>query len=227
MLLYPLGSSDSLRYAVTKLRLCGVPIIDHPSPDVTHVLLDVPYRPIDDLDQVLQSLPDHVILISGRLPERFLTRPHIDLLQDEGYLWKNAALTAVCALRCVPPIPKDSNVLVIGWGRIGKHLIRLLSSLNVHTTLLSHSAIHRVEAQSFGIQTGLLSNYHTVFNTAPYPIQLPEAARNAVKVDLASVDGLSGDDVIHARGLPNLLAPESSGQLIAETILNNIKEVRL
>ena len=40
-----------------------------------------------------------------------------------------------------------------------------------------------------------------------------------MKIDLASEKGLGGEDVIWARGLPGIHAPESSGRLIAETCL--------
>jgi hypothetical protein len=40
-----------------------------------------------------------------------------------------------------------------------------------------------------------------------------------VKIELASSPGLEGDDVIEALGLPGKYAPETSGKLIARTIL--------
>ena len=38
------------------------------------------------------------------------------------------------------------------------------------------------------------------------------------KLDLASIQGIPGQDVIWARGLPEKDAPESSGKLIADAI---------
>ena len=40
-----------------------------------------------------------------------------------------------------------------------------------------------------------------------------------LKIELASVSGMEGDDVIIARGLPGIWAPETSGRLIARTVL--------
>ena len=40
-----------------------------------------------------------------------------------------------------------------------------------------------------------------------------------MKIDLASVKGMEGGDVIWARGLPGKDAPESSGVLIGKTVL--------
>ena len=60
-------------------------------------------------------------------------------------------------------------------------------------------------------------------NTVPAMV-LPEAPGTALKIDLASTSGIGGNDVVQAKGLPGLLAPESSGALIAQTVIQWIKE---
>ena len=46
-----------------------------------------------------------------------------------------------------------------------------------------------------------------------------------VKLELASSPGMEGSDIIQARGLPGKMAPESSGKLIARTVLRlGVKE---
>lgn len=75
----------------------------------------------------------------------------------------------------------------------------------------------------------LLPEIRLLVNTAPAKVlsrgQL-SLCRSCVKIDLASQPGLEGTDVITARGLPGRYAPESSGKLIAETILRLTKEVK-
>ena len=66
-------------------------------------------------------------------------------------------------------------------------------------------------------------NYRLIINTVPAMV-LPSAPGTALKMDLASVQGIAGRDVVWARGLPGLLAPESSGALIAQVITQWIKE---
>jgi hypothetical protein len=61
-------------------------------------------------------------------------------------------------------------------------------------------------------------NYKIIFNTAPQMV-LPESPAGILKIDLASVPGLGGRDVIRARQLPGLRAPYSSGKLIAQTVI--------
>ena len=69
--------------------------------------------------------------------------------------------------------------------------------------------------------------FRLIFNTAPAPVLtvgVTKQYRNCVKIDLASRKGLAGGDVVWARGLPGIYAPESSGRLIADTFLRLIKE---
>jgi hypothetical protein len=47
---------------------------------------------------------------------------------------------------------------------------------------------------------------------------------DCVKIDLASIQGIYGSDVIHARGLPGKQTPESSGILIANTIIRLLRK---
>lgn len=69
----------------------------------------------------------------------------------------------------------------------------------------------------------ILSQYSLLYNTVP---DLPFVwdLSQIIAVDLASAPGMQGDNVIIARGLPGKYAPESSGRLIAETILRFYKE---
>ena len=68
-----------------------------------------------------------------------------------------------------------------------------------------------------------LRRFRVIFNTVPAPLlnreQLAFCRQDCLKLELASVSGMEGDDVLVARGLPGKFAPESSGNLIADTIL--------
>ena len=66
-------------------------------------------------------------------------------------------------------------------------------------------------------------DFRLIINTVPAMV-LPKVPGTALKIDLASQPGMGGNDIIWAKGLPGLLAPESSGELIAQTILQWIKE---
>ncbi len=238
-LLYPVGSTEALRTAVSILHKEGVPLIDHPAPEITHLLLDVPSFAPDgslrgggDVERVLERLPTEVIVVGGSLNHPALQNHRtVDFLQDQSYLADNAVITAHCALSVAAPLLKttltDTSVLVIGWGRIGKCLAKLLNGIGADVTVAARKETDRAMLRALGYQavdlSGPLSPYGLIFSTVPAPIFTGKST-NGIQIDLASKRGLSGKDVIWARGLPGIHAPESSGRCIAETFLRLCKE---
>ena len=232
-LFYPMGNTPGCLRAAEALKGCGIAMTDHPSQEVTHLLLDVPgfspdgsLRGGGELAELLRRLPETVTIVSGKIPAAYSRWRCMDLLLDEGYLWENAAITAQCAVqlaaRRMGGIFRGQTALVIGWGRIGKHLCRLLTGLGAQVFLISRSDAHRAEAESFGIRTEPKYDCRVVFNTAP-GITLDEEAFTGLKIELASTPGFRGEDVLEARGLPGIYAPEQSGTLIAKTILRKLE----
>ena len=62
--------------------------------------------------------------------------------------------------------------------------------------------------------------FDVVYNTAPASVLFAgECREDAVLIDLSSTEGIFGNGVIRARGLPGKDAPEDSGALIAKTVL--------
>lgn len=247
MLVYTVGTTDACRYAAVYLAQAGIGFVDHPSPEVTHLLLDVPsfgangmLRSGGDLKEVLEMLPPEITVVGGNLIHPALDDHQvIDLLKDAEYLAVNAAITADCALRVAAPFLKstfaDSPVLIIGWGRIGKCLGQLLKAMGSDVTIAARKESDRamIRALNFnavdmvGLSDGL-SNCRLIFNTVPEMILHKEqlaACEDCVKIDLASKPGMEGNNVIWARGLPGVHTPESSGRLIAKTFLRLIGEV--
>lgn len=242
-LIYPAGATKACQVAARLLVQEGVPVTDHVTPEATHVLLDVPSFQADgqlrgggSLSELLHALPERIALIGGNIPDLYPVA--IDLLKDETYVTENAAITAECAImlaeREIPFVLRGSPVLIIGWGRIGKHLAHTLKALGAKAAVLSTSEAHRAEAVSFGLRTlqvqelpASIAQFRVIFNTAPamiIPKALSEKCVDCLKMDLASKPGIAGDDVIRANGLPGVHAPESSGKLIAQTILRLIQE---
>lgn len=244
-LFYPIGSTAACSFAAAYLNKCGILLTDHPSPEVTHLLLDVPSFAPDgtlrgggDLKSILRMLPAGITVAGGNLASPVLEGYQtLDLLKDEGYLAKNAAITAECALQTAAQHMEqtfaDSTVLVVGWGRIGKCLSRLLKSIGAKVSVAARKASDRAMLQALGFQTvdtdnlgKRLPEYTVVFNTVPYPVFRIEETRSigCLLVELASKPGFLNDNIIIARGLPGTLAPRSSGKLIADTILHLHKE---
>ena len=233
MLLYPIGTTAACRYAAAFLKNQGATLVDHPTPEVTHLLLDIPSFASDgslrgggDLNAILRTLPPDTTIIGGNLGSNY--KNSIDLLTDEGYLASNAAITAECALQVTAPYLKttfaESPVLILGWGRIGKCLSKLLSDMGCPVTVAARNSRDRAMLEALGYKStdfsqvpGILNRYKVLLNTVP---DLPLHIHNEtiIAIDLASYPGMRGDHVIQARGLPGKYAPESSGKLIADTI---------
>lgn len=248
-LIYPVGSTEACRFAASFLASAGVPLVDHPSPEVTHLLLDVPsfasvgiLRGGEDVRRLLSMLPPDITVMGGNLEDPSLsTYQKIDLLKSSRYLALNAAITADCALQVAAPLLKttfaDTPVLILGWGRIGKCLGQLLKGTGCHVAIAARKECDRAMAEALGFEAvdylsigKALPKIRLIFNTVPEMVltegQL-SACKDCIKIDLASQPGMEGEDVVIARGLPGIYAPKSSGKLIAQTILNHIKEASL
>jgi dipicolinate synthase subunit A len=121
-------------------------------------------------------------------------------------------------------------VLITGGGRIAQCLAQLLKALGADVVLLVRRQEQRALLSALGFETEtpdfpeyILSRFRVIFNTVPAPIlsarALGHCRPECLKIELASVNGLEGDDIIIARGLPGIWAPETSGRLIARTVL--------
>ena len=111
---------------------------------------------------------------------------------------------------------------------IGKCLAKLLHALGACVTVAARKESRRVMIEALGyrslpIEKIRSEDFRLIINTVPAMV-LPEAHGTALKIDLATIPGIAGRDILQARGLPGLLAPESSGSLIAQTIIQWIKE---
>lgn len=237
---YCAGSNRALYYAVAFLMEEGAVFLPCPDHTVTHLLLPIPSFEKDgsikgggDLSEILAQLPKTVTVIGGNLKRPELNEYEVlDLLEDPWYLARNASITAHCtlefALEKLPVTLEKCPVLVVGWGRIGKCLAKLLHGLGACVTVAARKESRRVMIDALGYHSCSMEdirteNYRLIINTVPAMV-LPNAPGTGLKIDLASTPGIGGKDVLQARGLPALLAPESSGALIAQLITHWIKE---
>ena len=245
MLIYPLGKTPACRFCGSVLEASGISLVDHPTPEITHLLLDVPafaddgsLRSGGSLTDLLRMLPPEITVVGGNLKHPALESYGVlDFLQDEGYLAANAAITAECALQVAAQqmqcVFAGLPVLVIGWGRIGKCLGQLLSSIGARVTFAARKKSDLAMLRALGYRAvamdhirEALGKQRLVFNTAPARIlsETETSGPSCLYVDLASVPGMEGPRVIHARGLPGMHKPESTGVLMAQTFLRLSRE---
>lgn len=246
ILFFPVGTTQACNYASDFLRQYGISLTDHPTPEVTHLLLDVPsFDPKGNLRDgtsakaILERIPPSVTVVGGNLTHPVLNGYKcLDLLNDAFYLAQNASITAECAVQAAAPhlatTWSDTPTLIIGWGRIGKCLSLLLHKMGADVTVAVKkeadlAMVRALQMQSTPIEEidAAPSKYRLLFNTVPESIISEEELsrfQNCVKIELASKPGLEGSGIVHAKGLPGIYAPESSGKLITSTIMRLLKE---
>ncbi len=136
-----------------------------------------------------------------------------------------------------------SRSLVVGFGRIGKILSKMLKALGSSVTVCARrpSDFAYIEALGYRAKnTAALSvvhGYDLVFNTVPALIFDEKLLGNTDKatllIDLASLPGgvdfesarALGIDAFRALSLPGKCAPKTAGEIIKKTVFSIIEEV--
>ncbi len=136
-----------------------------------------------------------------------------------------------------------SRSLVVGFGRIGKILAKMLASLGSSVTVCARKPRDFAYIEALGYRAkntaslSVIHGYDLIFNTVPALIfdeaLLKNTDRSALIIDLASLPGgvdfesarALGIDARRALGLPGKCAPKSAGEIIKKTVFSIIEEV--
>lgn len=223
--------TPALEAARNRLRCRGVCFTD--SAQEAEYLL----YPIPTTLQMLQECTTDQVVIGGNLHFLNDSISRIDLLTDADYLCANAAITAEAALATVLQNLRQeaarANILILGWGRIGKCLTHQLDHLNANVTVYARRDTDRAMLQALGYRAAdrdelrrKLGRFHCIINTIPAPLLDAGDAQairpDCLKLELASGVWLPGDDVVIAHGLPGKCKPEAAGALIARIVANHL-----
>lgn len=135
----------------------------------------------------------------------------------------------------------NSNTLVLGYGRCGKVLCDKLKGIGANVTVCTRNPIDLALSESLGYNIIPFSRvkryagkFQFIFNTIPAPVLtsscLNKINQKTVIIDIASVPG--GTDFNYAKkkginaklclGIPGKTAACSSGEILAEAILNKL-----
>lgn len=176
-----------------------------------------------------------------------------DYFDSEELKIKNAYLTAEgavsLAMNELDIALAGSRTAVVGYGRIGKFLARMLVSLDSDVTVAARKPTDLAYAAGFGLDTLKitardgrsslcdLADCHVIFNTAPHWVfdgsVLSELSSDTLIIDLASAPGgvdpeaakKYGIRVISALGLPGKYAPMTAGRFVGEAIAELIPKI--
>ena len=193
--------------------------------------------PVPTKLEMLHGCTTDQTVIGGHLDFLNENVARLDLLKDPYYLAANAAITAEAALgivlmelRCAID---QANILILGWGRIGKCLTHQLHHLNANVTVYARKDADRAMLRALGYHPSTreelgrgLGRYCCVINTIPAAVLTEEEGtrlrRDALKLELASGVWLPGKDVVIGHGLPAKSKSAAAGALIADTIIYHL-----
>lgn len=206
------------------------------------------------VSELLQKLSQGTIVLAGKCDKKLLKSAEnkglsvIDYFEREDLQILNAIPTAEGAIQIameeIPYTVHSSKCLVLGNGRIGKILAKMLYGIGADVTIAARKSRDRLQAFSFGIKSIPVCNlyeeigrFDIIFNTIPSLMidsdMLTRTGRNTLIIDLASRPGgvdfesarKMGIKVIWALSLPGKVAPDTAGDIIGKTILNILEEL--
>ena len=193
------------------------------------------------------------ILIAGNISEdvKKLAKSYniqmIDVMKSEKLAVLNTIATAEGTIELMiantDTIIFDSNVLILGFGRVAKTLANRLKGLVKSITCASRENDELAWIEVYGYEKldlkdfvkcqeskKCLENYNVIINTIPFMIldaeKLQYVNKEVLLIDLASNPGgidkeetkKQGLKLIHALGLPGKVAPKSSAKFIKDII---------
>ncbi|WP_326907170.1 dipicolinate synthase subunit DpsA [Sedimentibacter sp. MB31-C6] len=245
----PVSLNEAIEYA---------DVIIAPLPFSTdNINVNAPFsNEVIQIDKVFNLISEKQMIMGGKFSiehEKKLKKRNLksaDYFKREEMQILNAIPTAEGAIQVameeMPATLHNSNVIVLGFGRIGKILSKMLYGIgaNVHVEARNYNDLAWIKNYSYiPIHLKELKTYlprmNVVFNTIPQMILNKELLKcinsNCIIIDLASKPG--GVDLeaakeleiktITALGLPGKVAPVSAATVIKDTIYNIIEELEV
>jgi dipicolinate synthase subunit A len=149
------------------------------------------------------------------------------------------------AMERLPITLHGSEAFVVGFGRTGVTLGRVLHALGARTTVVARSPAQRARALEMGLRAVSFAEFpehihraDVIFNTVPALVLTAELLRRSrpglLIIDLASGPGGTdfaaaerlGITALLAPGLPGKVAPKTAGRLLAVTIAEYLTGAR-
>lgn len=204
------------------------------------------FENISPKNRILAGRCDHKIKAMAENHRIMLT----DYLCREELATLNAIPTAEGAIQIAMEETDftihSSRCLVIGNGRIGKVLSKMIHGIGAEVTVASRKKGDQAYSFAMGYNYSSISSlgdkmseFDIVFNTVPTLILdfdlLAKMKNGVLIIDLASKPGgvdfgearRRGIKVIWALSLPGKVAPDTAGDIICNTILNILEETEV
>jgi dipicolinate synthase subunit A len=203
--------------------------------------LNAPYaeKPMT-LEELARLIPPDMPIFGGLPGRAFEGHKVFDYAGSEGFLIVNAALTAESAVALaaleLPIALLGAKTLVVGFGRIGRTLARLLVAFGCKVSVAARRAGDRAYARTLGCAALDIAGiaqagpFDAVFNTVPARIlearELDALGAGCLLMELASAPGGFNPDaarargirVVQALGLPGKYSPLAAAQAILDAV---------
>lgn len=150
------------------------------------------------------------------------------------------------AMRETPHTLWRSHCLILGYGKIGKTLSKMLNGIGAFADVcvrkkrdIALCGAMGTEGFDYSELLKKIQKYDVIFNTVPAPVlgekELKCVKDGALVIDLASKPGgvdfdvaeKLGKRIIWALSLPGKVAPKTAGEFIAEAITDSIRETEV
>lgn len=220
------------------------------------LMLNAPYWPADrsrDMGQFLEDVGKTALVLGGgfspEVKKAFARRElrFIDLMERDDLAQANAVPTAegavAMAMERMDITLSGSRSCVVGCGRCGRALARLLAAMGSRVTVTARrpEQLDWIARQGWEpLDTGHLAQqahrWDVLFNTVPALVVdqgvLDALDPRALVIDLASAPGGTdfsaaaqrGISAVLAPGLPGLVAPRTAGLVLLDVILPIFQE---
>ncbi len=205
------------------------------------------------IEELLDNL-EGKILIAGAIKQDVYDKIEgrditiYDIIKREELAVLNAISTAEGAIQiAINETPKNlhgNNVLVLGFGRIGKVLSKMLDGIGAVVACEARKTTDLAWIKAYGYEpinlTQLKENigrFDIIINTIPFVVldrdMLKEVKKDTLIIDLASNPGGVDRNAIKELGikfnwalsLPGKVSPITSAEFMKETLINMFKEI--
>lgn len=200
-------------------------------------------------ERILELISDNQTLFYANADNVNFAKNAYSYYYNENFLEENSLLTAQGVLRLIlENISVDLRFLdiaILGFGRCGKSITKLLSHLDGNISVFSRKNFsddsqrgNKIKFISIYECEKLLKEYDVIINTIPFNVIAEDTVKlfsNTIYIEVASApygfdiynNDTSAFNFILASGLPGKYTPVSAGENIANTVLEILKEVKL
>lgn len=205
------------------------------------------------IETFLKLLKPNQTIFGGSIPKEIRNSSNIkfiDVLDDENVVWNNAVLTAEGLVSYIIDNTdftiNNARILILGFGKCGINIARILDALSGKISIYDHTAIHLTQARAYGYEgiyyedlVNYMNRFDIIINTVPKEIfkeiHYSKIKRSCSLFEIASSPyGFNEDFVnkyrlslITCLGIPGVTAPKSAGELIAKSIISYLERTEI